>query len=186
MNAKMRLPFCAVLVCLLLVGCSETPQQPKPTPITDLIMPASAHAQLSLVERELVVDDVNDPPRVMPASIARTLKEAGVTAAANLTYTWGDPEGFLLIDVNLNRFSSPDRAKNNLLSRVGANTGNQSVTGLGDTASSYGEQSISFVNADLKVTLNAFAVAEGQIDLLSVAHAYDRWLNSTRQTVSAE
>jgi hypothetical protein len=67
-------------------------------------MPVSEHAELSKLEVVLVIDDLEDADRSVPEAVVKILKEFAIRGAANFTYTWGDPNGYLLIDGNIHLF----------------------------------------------------------------------------------
>lgn len=164
----------SVLV-VFLSACSQSASE-NGQALSELIMPASEHAKLSKLEVVLVIDDLADADRSVPETFVKLLKRFGVRGAANFTYTWGDPNGYLLIDGNIHRFSSAETAVNNLLgdqSRLDA-VNAVKLEGIGDAAININDQSLSFVSGELKVTLTAI---QKEIDLESVAHAYAGWLS---------
>lgn len=159
----------------ILAGCDRSDSSEQK--VTSFIMPASQHQELSHVEIVLTVEDVNNPSASTPAFLVQALKEQGVKGAVNLTYTWGDPDGFLLIDSNLLQFATSEAAKRNLLGDSGAELpdGTQKLTGIGDAAIRVNNQTIRFVSENIKVTLTSISE---DVKLEEVAIAYAKWLSS--------
>lgn len=167
-EAVMKTLVSAVLLCLLL-GCSPTGGSVSGQ-VSNLIMPATEHPNLSAVEIVLEINDTSIPPPGVPEMITQTLKEFRVVSAANATYTWGDPDGFLLIDTNIHRFTTAEAAKKNVLGKM---EGIERLEGIGDVATIYGGQSLSFSIDTVKVTLTTIS---DEVDIRSVAAAYSDWL----------
>lgn len=158
----------ALSLCLVL-GCSPTGESAS-VRVPDLIMPATEHPNLSGVEIVLEVDDMNNPPAAVPTIITQTLKELGIVSAVNATYTWGDPDGFLLIDANVHRFATTEAAKSNVLANL---EGKEQIDDIGDAATLFGGQSLSFSFDTVKVTLTTIS---DEVDVRSVAVTYADWL----------
>lgn len=153
----------------LLLGCSPTGESDS-VRVSDLIMPATVHPNLSVVEIVLEVEDMHNPPAAVPKVVVQTLKELGIVSAANATYTWGDPDGFLLIDANIYRFATADAARNNVLGNL---EGRESIEGIGDAATLFAGQSLSFSVDTVKVALTSI---NDEVDVRSIAVAYADWL----------
>ena len=164
----MKKVFAALALCAVL-GCSPSGQSDA-VRISDLVMPPTQHPELSVLELVLAIDDVANPPAGVPQSIAQALMDLDVVSAANATYTWGDPDGFVLIDLNVHRFATADAARNNVLANV---DGIESIDGIGDAATVFGNQSVSFSVDATKVTVTTFSA---DIDIRSVAETYADWL----------
>lgn len=160
----MKILVSALALCFLL-GCSPTGET-----VSDLVMPASEHPNLSVVEIVLEIDDTSNPSAAVSDWIGETLKEVGVVSAANATYTWGDPDGLFLIDINIHRFATVEAAKNNVLGNL---EGRERIEGIGDAATIFGGQSLSFSVDTVKVTLTSIS---DEVDVTSVAETYAKWL----------
>ena len=102
--------------------------------------------------------------------VVQALDEAGVLGAVNFTYTWGDPDGFLLIDATILRYATPEAAKA-ALTRV--MEGVTEVAGIGDAAVMSDDEWIGFTVGSERVTLT---VVQDEVDVRSVAEAYAKWL----------
>ena len=159
----------AAALLILLSGCAQSDESGTKG-VSDLIMPASEHAGLSAVETALRIDDVDSPPASVPDVVVQALKQGGATGAANVTYTWGDPDGFMLIDGNILLYPTAEAARDSVLS---VTEGVESVAGVGDAAFAMGKQSITFSVGAARVSLTAI---HGDIDLRSVAETYAAWL----------
>jgi len=159
----------SIAVLCLLLGCSPTGGSASGE-VSNLVMPATEHPNLSAVEIVLEINDMSSPPPGVPEMITETLKEFGVVSAANATYTWGDPDGFLLIDTNIHRFTTAEAAKKNVLGNL---EGIERLEGIGDVATIYGGQSLSFSVDTVKITLTAIS---DEVDIRAVAAAYSDWL----------
>lgn len=161
--------FVSALALCLVLGCSPTGQSVSAR-VSDLVMPATEHPNLSAIEIVLAIDDTGNPPAAVPGVLAQTLKEHGVVSAANATYTWGDPDGLLLIDVNIHRFATAEAAIKNVLGNL---EGMERIEGLGDAAAIFAGQSIRFSVGTAKITLTTVS---DEVDLRSVAELYANWL----------
>jgi len=159
----------SVLFLNVILGCSSSSNSDA-VKILDLVMPVLEHAELTRIEVVLIVDDTNDPPDTIPKSIVQSLKEAGVVSAVNLTYTWGDPDGLLLIDANVLSFHTAEAARNSVL---GNSEGVKKIEGVGDAAVARGNQYFSFAFENTKVSLSTISK---DVSLSSVAEKYAAWL----------
>ena len=164
----MKVLLAALSLCLVL-SCSPTGESVA-VRVSDLIMPATVHPNLSVVEIVLEVEDMHNPPADVPKVVVQTLKELGIVSAVNATYTWGDPDGFLLIDANIYRFATAEAAKSNVLSNL---EGRERIDGIGDAATLSRGQSLSFSVDAVKVALTAIS---DEVDVRSVAATYADWL----------
>lgn len=164
----MKVSISALLLCLAL-GCSPSGESDS-VRVSDLIMPATEHPGLSVVEIVLVVDDMSNPPAAVPSVVVETLKELGIVSAVNATYMWGDPEGLLLIDANIYRFSTAEAARSNVLSNL---AGRERIEGIGDAATLFDGQSLSFSVDAVKVALTTIS---DEVNVRSVAATYADWL----------
>ena len=171
----MKFAIAALALCMSL-GCSPTGESHS-VRVSDLVMPASQHPDLTVVEVVLEINDMDNPPPGVPEAIAPTLKELGVVSAANATFTWGDPDGFLLIDTNILRFATAEAAQNSVLGNL---EGVERIEGLGDAATLFSSQSVSFSVGTAKVTLTTIS---DEVDVRSIAEAYANWLAANRRTV---
>lgn len=161
-----------------LLGCDHSSDVAE-REISRLVMPVSELSELSKVEVVLAVDDVNNPDPSTPEFIVEMFKEEGINSAVNLTYTWGDPDGPLLIDANVHQFLTNDAAKQNLLGNGDTEIpeGLEQVAGIGDAAIRL-DKVIGFVSGDVKVTLSTISE---EVKLESIALAYSEWLSSQLQ-----
>jgi len=160
-----------VLFLNVILGCSPS-NTSDAGKIQDLIMPVSEHAELSRIEIVLAIDDIDNPPDTISELVVQTLKESGVVSAVNLTYTWGDPSGLLLIDANVLSFSTSEAARNSVLGNF---EGAEMIEGIGDAAVALGDHSFSFSLENTKVSL---ASISEDVSLSSVAEKYAAWLAS--------
>ena len=158
-----------IFFLIVILGCSPS-NNPDAGRILDLVMPVSEHAELSRIEIVLVVNDIDNPPDTISEFLIQSLKEAGVISAVNLTYTWGDPDGLLLIDANVLNFSAAEAARSSVLGNL---EGVEIIDGVGDAAVALGNQYFSFAFENAKVSLSTYSEV---VSLSSVAEKYAAWL----------
>ena len=161
--------FVSASVLYVLLGCLPADVSASER-ISDLVMPATEHPDLSAVEIVLEINDTSAPARGVPEMITQALREAGVMGAANATYTWGDPDGFILIDANVHRFTTAEAARKNVLGNL---DGVEQIERIGDAATIYDGKSLSFSVGAVKVTLTTFS---DEVNIRSVAQTYSNWL----------
>ncbi|MFQ3229572.1 hypothetical protein [Reinekea sp.] len=162
-----------VLVLILLI--SNPSFSAKLDRINDFMMPISEHSEISDVQIDLILNNVDKPSASISPTIIKLAKELGVLSYLNFTYTWGDPNGSLLIDARIYKYPSKELALETLLVNFSDEMpeGFSKVENVGDFAVMYTNKTLYFVYQDLSFVLNTISE---EVDLISVGQHYSKWL----------
>lgn len=162
------------LLVLLFIICAPS-FSAKLERISDFIMPISEHSELRVLEVDFILNDINKPNSSISPTMVKLLKELGAVSYLDFTYTWGEPEGLLLLQAKILKYPSKELAMQTLVANFSGEMpeGFSKIDDIGDFAVMYLNKTLYFVHQDLAITFNTVS---DEVDLVSVGRSYSRWL----------